>query len=185
MGRLRHFSARLRRGHAPRVEFEIDGVSLLDLVREAELPFASTEGVPALAGNYVWPRVSMRLIHLLADDGAEFSSREGVLLNCQCGMPTCWPLGIRVEMRGTTVYWTELHQAKRRGADGSVWRYSGLGELRFDRRSYASAIEGVRYGINAHANPGVRSVFPPRSGVSKAPGGQRPLRKPSPPERFG
>lgn len=175
MKRLRTLTARVTGDLAPRVKLAIDGEDLLALVRRAEQPFAQSEGVPALAGNYVWPRLSLRLIRLLAGEQAPDRS-HGVLFNCECGMAGCWPLSLRVEVRNGTPHWLEIRNAKRAGRPGSQWTYGALGDLRFDRASYEAVLDQLRSANSISRRARVRSELPARSLASKAPGGQRPFR---------
>lgn len=124
----------------PRVELRIDGASLLDLVREAERPFALCEGVPALAGNYAWPRLTPRLVTLLSGQAHDADPQRGVLLNCECGWPACWPLSVRVRVFDRLVTWQEVRQLKR----PARWTYPVFEPMRFARAGYLDQIGKLR-----------------------------------------
>lgn len=124
----------------PRVEMRIDDVPLLELIRNAEHPFASREGVPALAGNYGWPLLAPRLIRLLCGNQDAKPGANGVLLNCECGWASCWPLRVRVRVFDRLVTWQEFAQVKR----ASSWIYEPLEPLRFSRVQYFDEIDRLR-----------------------------------------
>lgn len=124
----------------PRVEMRVDGVPLLDLVREAERPFAMQEGAPDLAGNYAWPPLTPRLARLLAGGRPGTQRADGVLLNCECGWASCWPLSVRVRTNDRFVVWQDLRQLKR----VSRWGYEALEPLRFARADYIEEVSKVR-----------------------------------------
>ena len=124
----------------PRVELRVDGEPLLDLVRDAERPFAVGEGVPGLAGNYAWPLLTPRLVRLLNGERAGPQRVEGVLLNCECGWASCWPLSVRVRVIDRFVIWQDLRQLKRL----SRWGYHALEPLRFGRTAYLEEVAKVR-----------------------------------------
>lgn len=143
MSQVHHFSATVVRATAncwPHVELRIDGVSLLDLVRDAERPHATQEGVPLLAGNYTWPLLTPRLVRLLAGARPGASRVQGVLLNCGCGWASCWPLSLRVRLVDRLVVWQDLQHGKRAGR----WNYEDLDPLRFSRAAYLDEIATLR-----------------------------------------
>jgi hypothetical protein len=124
----------------PRVELRVDGAPLLDLVRGAEQPFATAEGVPSLAGNYAWPPLTPRLVRLLNGERAGPQRVEGVLLNCECDGASCWPFSVRVRVIDRFVIWQDLRQLKRL----SRWGYDELEPLRFDRTAYLGEVAKMR-----------------------------------------
>ena len=126
----------LNDGRDPRVAIHVDGRSLVDLVREAELPHAALEGVPALAGNYGWPRLTSRLTKWLSGQGPAHRRDVDVLLNCDCGMPDCWPLSMQVCHHARVVTWQAFVQGRRQEG----WNYSMLAPLRFPRAAYDAEI---------------------------------------------
>lgn len=139
----RRFTASLTESSAnrePRLEIRVDDAPFLDLVREAEYPFATREGVPGLAGNYGWPALTPELLRLLAGERPGTQGLVGVLLNCECGWTSCWPLSIRVRMTDRFVLWQDLRQLKR----PSTWRYDAIEPLRFARADYLEQLERVR-----------------------------------------
>ena len=110
-----------------RVGFEIDGDCLVERLRETETLHARGEGAEALAGNYGWPLLTRRLLRHLSGD-----LTEGVLLNCPCGMPDCWPFAVEIRVQPRFVVWERFRQLRRMGA----WHYRGLEPLRFPRLNY-------------------------------------------------
>ena len=154
MRETRRLGVRVLRGAEPLVAMTIDGVSLLQRVRVAELPFARAEGVPALAGNYGWPALSAKFIRLLVGEPLSGRVAQGTLLNCDCGLAPCWPLTVQVEVRSRTVSWLHLQQSKRIGNAHAAWSYRVLQPLRFERAAYFDAIETLRAAHAEHAARG-------------------------------
>ncbi|MFE6614499.1 hypothetical protein [Amycolatopsis sp. NPDC057786] len=131
------------------LQFLIDGVSFLELVREAELPGAlaeqkeraeefPTEPAPLLAGDYA-PSTRLSVEHLLG--GAPDRVPHGVeddehlLLGCTCGIDDCWALVAKIVADDDTVTWSALRNTYR------DWDYGGIGELTFSRRQYEKALD--------------------------------------------
>lgn len=144
-----------------RVGIYIDGVSLIDCVREFERPLAIGDGVEALAGNYTWPLLSPHLLGLLAGDRVGERCREGTLLNCPCGHAGCWPLAMRVRVQSRIVVWERFCQLRR----ADRWGYEGLSPIRFAGASYAEEISklGAAYEKTARLRElnGLRSTSIP------------------------
>jgi hypothetical protein len=61
------------------------------------------------------------------------------LLNCSCGVFTCWPLLATIETDFTTVEWKAFEHPFHRDRD-----YSGLGPFIFDWDEYEDAIEALQ-----------------------------------------
>lgn len=130
----------------PGVRIFINGRELLEMVREFELPLASREGHPKLAGEYAYfgPMfVFLPARHFLGEPVNEWTDGEGriYLLSCTCGFPDCWPLSARVDLRDREVVWSDFRQMHRgpKSAAGE-WRYDGFGPFVFDRAQYEHAL---------------------------------------------
>ncbi|GAA2423216.1 hypothetical protein GCM10010191_38960 [Actinomadura vinacea] len=130
----------------------VDGTELIELVRQAELPFALQEQqeraedfapdpAPLLAGSYMrlgasygWPGR-----HLLGDpyDVPWFYRDDGetMMLTCTCGIDECWALMARIEVEETTVRWSSFRNTHR------DWDLSSLGPFTFSRPQYESALK--------------------------------------------
>lgn len=111
-------------------QLQINGVSFLDLVRQAELPMAQLEGTPELAGRYGWCYGTRRFMAELMQR-SENSGGAVALLICSCGEPGCWLLYAHIEVGATTVTWRDFRQSNRKS-----WDYAGLGPFHFDRSEY-------------------------------------------------
>jgi hypothetical protein len=141
-------------GEWPVVGIEVDGVPLIERVRELELPYARAEEVERaaevadwppgalareLAGNYIplsspfaWPSrhflgEPIELPHG-GDDG------ETVVLGCTCGINDCWSLLVRIDLTEHLVAWSGFRNSSR------GWDLSGLGPLVFDREQYEGSL---------------------------------------------
>lgn len=121
----------------------VNGVSLVDLVRQAELPMAQQEGSPGLAGQYSWcygTRTYMTDLRRGSKDPEDFIP----MLQCPCGEPACWPLYAWIEVGEETVTWHSFYQRHRQaGSSDKPWDYSGFGPFTFDRKQYERALQTV------------------------------------------
>ncbi|MFI0445631.1 hypothetical protein [Actinomadura sp. 6N118] len=134
------------------VKVLIDGVLLLDLVREAELPYAryeqleraeefAPEPAPLLAGEYSdflgrftgWP--TRHYLGEPVEVAYNQEDDETMLLGCTCGIAECWALLARIEVTGTQGRWSGFRNNHR------DWDLSAtLGPFVFSRRQYEEAL---------------------------------------------
>lgn len=131
------------------LEYLVDGVSFLELVRQAELPDAraeqaeraeefAPEPAPLLAGDYMYaPRRTVE--ELLGEragvyppDDAE--PGETMLLGCTCGVDGCWALMAKIMVTEATVTWSGFRNTHR------DWNYDAIGTLSFPRRQYEESL---------------------------------------------
>jgi hypothetical protein len=130
------------------VRITINNRDLREIIRLVELPFATQEGSPDLAGAYVGlpPDVVFQPSrHLLGKpDPLYCEDRSRVhVLGCECGEPGCWPLSVRIDIRDDLVVWQEFQQPHRgpQSRAGS-WRFDSLAAFRFERGQYEQALLG-------------------------------------------
>ncbi len=136
-----------RQGVTETIDILIDGRNLIDMVREIELPFATAEGSPDMAGAYTGllaNRPDDLLDALLARE-EDFAGSEGtnaVLICAGCGELGCWPLTVRITMDDKTVTWSGFEQPHRidPAPPGIPWRYDNLGPFVFDHGEYERGI---------------------------------------------
>ncbi|MEU6716504.1 hypothetical protein ABZ897_33990 [Nonomuraea sp. NPDC046802] len=142
-------------GHDGLMEIAVDGVPLLELVRQAELPYArreqlerreefAPEPAPLLAGDYAY--FSTRLYgwperHYLGEPvevAYNQDDDEVMLLGCTCGIAECWALLARIEVTESIVRWSGLRNNHR------DWDVAGrLGPLEFSRQQYEQALRAA------------------------------------------
>jgi hypothetical protein len=125
-------------GEQMRVHVLIDGRDLLDRVKVAELPQATADGQPDLAGSYQ---------ALTSEQWAALPEQYGdgraAVLGCICGEVGCWPFRVRITWRSDTVTWSDFKQ-KNRG-----WTYEALGPFVFAREQYEAAVSRAVAGRGA------------------------------------
>jgi hypothetical protein len=121
----------------------VNGRNLVEILSEVELPFATREGGPDLAGEYVDLRpadIFLPSRRLLGEPAAfyDHDSAEGkiAVLGCGCGDVGCWPFWVRIKLRDDVVIWDGFEQPHR-----PAWRYDDLRPFVFDRGQYFSALE--------------------------------------------
>ena len=132
------------------VRIIIDGADLIDLAREVELPFATREGSPDIAGGYAGLKraaVTPPSTHFLGEPNSrihEWSDRIQVLECDGCREPGCWPLFCRIEVTEDRVRWSDFEQPHRSGSGGgSKWDHRDLGPFEFDRAQYERALAAL------------------------------------------
>jgi hypothetical protein len=128
----------------------INGRHLLAIVRDFEASFAKREGKPDLAGAYTYFGPAITLLpsrHFFGEPVHDFTDGQGriFVLSCTCGIPGCWPLSARVEVREREIVWSDFRQPHR-GPDAPQghWRYDGLGPFVFNRQIYERALSADR-----------------------------------------
>ena len=84
---------------ASTLQININGQSLIDLVRKVEQPFADLEGRPHAAGQYDW-------MVGVACELFDPKVQEVTVLGCTCGEAECWPLLCKVERFPGQIRWT-------------------------------------------------------------------------------
>lgn len=107
----------------------LNGRDLLEILQEYEVPHATAEGHPDLAGSYVGT-APYRLHRRLTSPTSPVS-----FLDCDgCGCNGCWPLRFSISSDEGTVTWNNFHQPFRRN-----WTY----DLRFTfaREQYEAQLE--------------------------------------------
>jgi hypothetical protein len=122
---------------------EVDGRDLAELIRQAELPYATAEGHARIAGCYLglrpWQLSCSLTDHFMGAEGSDLAcgpSDKTVLLGCECGEPGCWPLMAHIVVHDREVLWCCFDQPRRQGK----WGYNDFDELRFDRSEYEAAL---------------------------------------------
>jgi hypothetical protein len=124
----------------------LDDQNLLELVREAERPFAAAEGHPKFAGCYAALPADLLLAEL---DGQRVEKVS--LYDCQCGCYGCWPLRVRISKSEDLVIWSEFEQPHRRPfIRTSWWRYDKLGPFKFVREQYVAALAKAESELRGH-----------------------------------
>ena len=96
----------------PHAAYYINGVSLLDMIREIETPFYERRGDPELIANYMhepyW-NVKRMFTDALKPDAVE--DDEGIELLCcgACGMPGCWSVRCQIRAEGDYIMMTDFY----------------------------------------------------------------------------
>ncbi len=117
--------------HDGRVHIFIDGRDLIELVRDIELAEADDDLQRKLAGAYgglqPWE---------WADLPEQRSDGRAAVLGCTCGVAGCWPLRARIDVRDSTVIWSDFE-----GPGGES--YEALGRFIFRREQYEAAVAAI------------------------------------------
>jgi hypothetical protein len=130
------------------VHITINGRDLIEIVRNIELPFATREGSPNIAGAYSGlpaATVFFPSRHFVGEPEPLYTDGDGRVyaLLCECGEPGCWPLSVRIELREHEVVWSDFRQPHRGPhIKTGEWRYDALPSFTFDREAYEQALSG-------------------------------------------
>ncbi len=132
-------------GHADStVNIHVDGKPLADVMQAYELPMATKEGHPGLAGAYYAITTASSSLgqYYLGKDNADrgLDQNKTALLVCICGIEGCWSLLCKIRVLGNTVTWTDFEQPHR----DEEWDYSNFEGFVFDRQQYLDAIEAMK-----------------------------------------
>jgi hypothetical protein len=131
-------------GSSVTVNIRIDGQLLADIIKRVELPMATAEGHPDIAGGYTsipLPDDPERYYMGQHEQCWGHNGRKSLLLDCDCGCPGCWPLLCSIAAQGGVVTWSEFEQPHRGLTPGSRhWDYSGFEGFVFDESQYRKAI---------------------------------------------
>ena len=138
----------VNRGFAGREQFaalqiKIDGRCLIERLRYHELPYATREGSPGLAGNYGHPRITSHYLQGIAGL-VKGPTVRFPLFNCECELLNCWPLLTSISIEGDRVYWRRFENRSRSefGGDG-YWDYGQFGSFCFERSAYEAEISRI------------------------------------------
>jgi hypothetical protein len=125
------------------VAIYIDGISLIDLVKQYE---ESRAYFPA--GGYGWSPVRWTAPlarHSLGEPHWPTSGGMALLLVCGCQNLGCWDFNGRIVVTPEYVERSDFEQVHRRpDSPGGYWDYSAFGPFRFDRHQYESALAATR-----------------------------------------
>ncbi|MFP4089397.1 MAG: hypothetical protein ACLFUB_02640 [Cyclobacteriaceae bacterium] len=128
------------------VEIYINGMSLIDMLRQIETPLAFSEGAPEMAGAYeglpplyVFP--PSRHFYGKADKAYSHGNKISLLEYAFSGVPGEWPFAAQILLSDEQVIWTDFEQLRRNKLkNGHQWQYDMLGSFVFERRQYDAAL---------------------------------------------
>ena len=125
------------------VNIVVDDKPLAEIMKEYEMPMATKEGSPSLAGDYHAIEVSSLSLeqYYLGKDKADWGDEENktALLGCSCGILGCWPLLCKINIQGNKVIWSDFEQPHR----DDDWDYSTFEGFVFDKQQYLNAIKAM------------------------------------------
>lgn len=127
-----------------RALIQINGVSLLNIVREFELPLLAAESRPSVDEMRAWPLANEHTARSLRG-WSDYLDGTSTILDCKCGFTGCWPLTAKIIRTSTTVTWKRFTNFHRSGHNGkfSRWPYEQLGPFHFSRAQYDSEIKKI------------------------------------------
>ena len=128
---------------ASTVNIQVDEKPLAELMRAYELPMATNEGHPELAGAYAAIKTASASLeqYYLGKTGADWGIDQDktLLLGCACGVAGCWPLLCKIDVGDDTVTWSGFEQPHR----DEDWDYSEFAGFVFEKQQYLDAIAAM------------------------------------------
>lgn len=105
----------------------VNGRSLIDYVKEIEAEYNS-----GLAGLYdgIRPDRLLKGLKNAAPGG------ESYILECDCGVPGCWPVVMYIMQTENSYIWKNFRHDHR-----DEWDYSNMPIFEFDREQYEKALD--------------------------------------------
>ncbi len=116
------------------VRIEINGRSLIDLLKEYETPFAQKEGHPSIAGGYSWMEIQMFINSI-----SSMQKDIHTILTCECGEEGCWPMEINIKVNTSNVIWNNFAQPHRK-----AWTYTQFGAFVFKKGQYQTELNKLK-----------------------------------------
>ncbi|MFT3815861.1 MAG: hypothetical protein QM740_21275 [Acidovorax sp.] len=130
------------------VSIFVNHQSLAEIMKTYELPMATREGHPNLAGAYAALAMpSLPEKYYLGEHNAYWGDggNKTALLDCECGCSGCWPLLCKISCCEDKVIWSNFEQPHRTlGPGASHWDYSKFEGFIFDRNQYMRAVESLK-----------------------------------------
>jgi hypothetical protein len=123
------------------VRILINGFDLKDLLKSYELPFATLEGAPDIAGGYVdlFPGDLYKKLTV----PSTFYSIDGkpAILICSCREEGCWPFIVEIEKQENKVIWKNFHQPHRNSKSHNHWEYDKFGPFEYTKENYEQELK--------------------------------------------
>ncbi|MBP7462053.1 MAG: hypothetical protein KBA26_12250 [Candidatus Delongbacteria bacterium] len=127
------------------VRILINGIDLIDMLREYEMKFAQKEGSPSIAGSYVG-LMPMYLYQYLTEPNQFniYDDHKAIILGCDCGCEGCWPMMIKILKDNNRIIWTEFEQPHRGPTSRCYWNYNEFGVFIFDLDNYNLQLDELK-----------------------------------------
>lgn len=128
----------------PAVNIFINGKNLIEMLKEYELPFATKEGSPDIAGGYagMYPKdfLYWYLTAAWLGDGV-----HSILTCAGCGEVGCWPMMVTVTEDNDKVKWSNFHQPHRGPeSKASFWDFSNFPSFEFSKENYQTELNKLK-----------------------------------------
>lgn len=129
------------------LDIQVDGQSLIELLRKSEEPYAKADGTPELAGCYQGVPLTLALApykHFLGEPSRRYSFEgDSVLLvgnaNIPASMRDEWRLSAKISFFRRVVVWHDLSLEAKKGK----WPYFNLDLLVFNRYQYEESLKAL------------------------------------------
>ncbi len=128
----------------------VNGLDIIELLKEYEMPFAKKEGSEDIAGGYEGISPEALYKNLTNPEAFDLDKNEKVsLLECACGCDGCWPMKAKVIHLQDKIIWAEFEQPHRAIDSANFWDYSNFGQFGFDKNNYIEQLDKLRQAKNS------------------------------------
>ncbi len=129
------------------IKLFIDGINLIEILKEIEKPFAEKEEHAEIAGHYSGLNIKSTKPEQFLGKSEDFGEAEEkvALLDCPCGCEGCWTFAAKISETENLIIWSNFEQVHRKGELSDViWNYDSLGKFEFDREEYLKELEKLK-----------------------------------------
>jgi hypothetical protein len=120
----------------------INGHSLIDMLRDYEKQFALREHFEAAAGGYrALESIDLYKNLTVPDQFESDESGKIIILGCECGHRSHWPMRVRVQPDDNSIVWHQFEQPNRTESSLHHWDYTNFGSFCFSSDHYQQALQ--------------------------------------------
>lgn len=126
------------------ISIYVNDESLIEHMKRYEAQFE-----PEIAGLYeglnidLVDHIEAHFTGRLQEDDIFNYEGKTLVLGCNCGLPGCWPLLVKITETGDSIIWSHFEQPHRtEDSAGGYWDYSNF-PLHFHKREYIEQLNNV------------------------------------------
>ncbi|MBU5351149.1 hypothetical protein KQI74_02585 [Paenibacillus barcinonensis] len=127
------------------ISIYVNDESLIERMKRYEAQFE-----PEIAGLYeglntdLVDHIEAHFTGRLQEDDIFNYEGKTLVLGCNCGLPGCWPLLVKITETGDSIIWSHFEQPHRtEDSAGGYWDYSNFPPLHFQKREYIEQLNNI------------------------------------------
>ncbi|WP_427051658.1 hypothetical protein [Paenibacillus sp. TC-CSREp1] len=127
------------------ISIYVNDESLIERMKRYEAQFESE-----IAGLYeglnidLVDHIEAHFTGRLQEDDIFNYEGKTLVLGCNCGLPDCWPLLVKITETGDSIMWSHFEQPHRaEDSPGGYWDYSNFPPLHFQKREYIEQLNNI------------------------------------------